>query len=135
MRVPAESERHTARLKQYGRTTDVFELRGKVCPGFTGAEILSGVQVYRFACQGESIQGTHENAQIQIGRDEGIRMNKKLADIYFAKKKKGLVFLFGEFKKKLIADLIRELKTNKGGVEHIVHEVVNKNINEFVMGE
>ena len=62
-------------------------------------------------------------------------MNKKLADIYFAKKKKGLIFFFGEFKKKLIADLIRELKTNKGGAEHIVHEVVDRNINEFVMGE
>jgi len=62
-------------------------------------------------------------------------MTKKLADIYFTKKKKGLVFLFGEFKKKLIADLIRELKTNKGGAEHIVHEVVDRNINEFVMGE
>ena len=62
-------------------------------------------------------------------------MTKKLADIYFTKKKKGLVFLFGEFKKKLIADLIRELGENKGGYEHVVHEVVNKNVNEFVMGE
>ena len=50
-------------------------------------------------------------------------------------KHKGIILLFDNLKKRLKAALKTALKENKTGQDHVIEQVVDSEIDKFVMGE